>query len=358
MLSINEDFILYLLKEHRDNRRVADELLKMWYRSDVDINKLQSISSFLLNTDLKSSLLNAIAYRLSDNEKIFWGHLLEAIARVYLERMDEQLIPAASKEFFDPIFAGAADQDALQELVACKKLDGFDSRFEKIRSSLQNDILEKRRKHKEKLLDSAKLFKNERLIKEEENAYKELIENYPNDLDIVKLYNEFHDRKARELFKGKSKKTLELLKLEKKWNQAAKVLENEQSDVLNSMIQLAQKEPEQAYNLAVALHNMEQNELALQVLQKIDGNDKHWLEIELLIESERYLDVLNLVQQMERADSVNIESLLAYMYTKARAYYGLGKHEEAVAILKSIVEKRPNYRSAHSLLQQWQRISE
>ncbi len=357
MLSINEDFILYLYQEHKDSRRVADELLKIWYRDDVEINKLKVISNYLINNNLLNSYLNAVAYRIQNNESIFWEHFLESLARVHLEKLELKLIPA-KKEFFDPIFAGAAEQNSLEQLVLCKKLDSFDLRFEKIRNSILQEYEQKKTKTKQRLLDSIELFKNERLMIEEEKAIKELIHEFPDETFAIKLHDEFYERKARSIFKPNKKAQLELLKLEKKWLNSEKQLESEQNEILIAMQKQAELAPEDAYNMAIALRNMEQNELALEVLKFSNAKEKDWLAIELLLESERFIEVLDLIQKIEQKEALNIESLLACLYTKARAFYGLGKHEEAVALLTSIVEKKPNYRSAHSLLQQWQRISE
>ena len=109
-----------------------------------------------------------------------------------------------------------------------------------------------------------------------------------------------------------------------------------------------------AYNLAIGLYFIELYHEALQVIRRApESSAKDWFYLELLLRCGRYLECLDEVNQIELKYSADPESTFAATYIRAQALWGLGQTGSAIELLRSIVDIRPSYRSAHSLLNEW-----
>jgi predicted Zn-dependent protease len=108
--------------------------------------------------------------------------------------------------------------------------------------------------------------------------------------------------------------------------------------------------------LAVALHMMGFNELAIKVLRrhKKTWDTKHkLLHIDFYIASGRYLEALEEAESLMKADPTNSDLLYACLYDMAQAQAGLKDWDRAVAILKALALHRPDYRDVQRLLAKW-----
>jgi tetratricopeptide (TPR) repeat protein len=78
-----------------------------------------------------------------------------------------------------------------------------------------------------------------------------------------------------------------------------------------------------------------------------------WLRAELLVHARRFVEGLEHLKHLEVRYVDDPETSFAVSYLKAQCLQELGQKDAALEILKSIVRVRPNYRSAHALIQEW-----
>ncbi|HEX4926005.1 MAG TPA: hypothetical protein VFV50_18070, partial [Bdellovibrionales bacterium] len=78
-----------------------------------------------------------------------------------------------------------------------------------------------------------------------------------------------------------------------------------------------------------------------------------WLELDLLLETQRYVEVLQQADRLERKYSSDPDASFSAAYARAIALHGLGERTQATTLLEGIVKVRPTYRSAHSMLLKW-----
>jgi hypothetical protein len=81
--------------------------------------------------------------------------------------------------------------------------------------------------------------------------------------------------------------------------------------------------------------------------------ERDWMTLDLLIECRRFVECLVSVDQVEIAHCHDPETTFGAAYIRARALHGLGQDAQAIEILQSIVNIRPNYRSARTLMHEW-----
>ena len=80
---------------------------------------------------------------------------------------------------------------------------------------------------------------------------------------------------------------------------------------------------------------------------------RDWLMAEAYVECHRYLDLLKLIEKIEKQNSYNSDSAYGSIYLKALAYHGLGQTDMAVRLLESLTQVVSGYRSTEALLQEW-----
>jgi thioredoxin-like negative regulator of GroEL len=146
--------------------------------------------------------------------------------------------------------------------------------------------------------------------------------------------------------------------LQRKLQSKADWLSEDQLDnkdlVVKRAIEIAQGDPQLAYDLAIALHMMDFNSEAIEVLDcAVESPATDWLRLELMIRARQFVTALEEANNLELRYAGVPDSSFSVTYARARALYGLGQTETAIDLLKSIVRIRPHYKSAQSLLTEW-----
>jgi hypothetical protein len=74
------------------------------------------------------------------------------------------------------------------------------------------------------------------------------------------------------------------------------------------------------------------------------------LKMELMSLSEKYYDLLTLIEDLEKNYSEEVDFSFGLAYLKALTYYKLKQNSMAVTLLNNLLKIRPDYRSASVLL--------
>ena len=107
-------------------------------------------------------------------------------------------------------------------------------------------------------------------------------------------------------------------------------------------------------SLSLFFYFLEAYDQAFEILHLApDTPEKNWLTLELLIQCRRFVECLAAVDQVELSYAEDPESTFGAAYVRARALRGLGQTSLALEILQGIVNVRPNYRSAQTLIHEW-----
>lgn len=248
--------------------------------------------------------------------------------------------------------------------------EGYDRRFVAEKKSAIENAIKQYDSIKKSLLNKLEYLRANRMINEEEKLIDQLIVMMPENLELKQQKNNFQERWARAIIARKSFESLDTT-----FENPTKPIDTETETIIQAMTQemivACEKNSNLVYDFAIALYFLEQYEVALQILaystpipnlksissfEKTHANDEKsidWFKIELLIKSRRYVESLDFISNIEKKYAADPETSFAGTYAKALTLYGLHQQSTATELLKSIVNIRPNYRSAHSLLQKW-----
>jgi hypothetical protein len=283
--------IKYLFSRNKSPLEIAENLLIKWNAGKLTSEEQFAVILFLLNSNLITKLLEQFSKLLLERQKIPWASFIETLSAsgVTIRRDD-----------IDQILLGAAEENALNELVASKALDKVDARFEKIREDLFPSKRSSRFRPSSAVLElKRKLFDFEKRSSSQE---------------------------ARE----------------------------EQEKLKAHFMDLAKANPEQAYDISVSMHMMGFSETALLALALAqDTEAKTWLQLTLFLESEKYLDALLKCDEIEKSQSDSFKAMTTILYSRALALKGLGQLKDALKTLEQLRGFDPNFYLAHSLLVEW-----
>jgi len=305
----------------------------------------KTIFNFLLQSGYRHSILQLLQQRIQHSLFVPWCVLVETLA--------QNKVPP-SRDLMDAIFTGALEQQGLEDLIQSHSWDDYDGRFQPLREELQERLHEDLNHKKDILKEKLSFLTNHRMIEEEEKVLQLLLRMFPEDSEIQVHSLEFQERWTRNVLARQSQTSHSLKSLINtpvNWSEKELALLNLW---LHEAKNIANNRPEQAYCLCLFFYFLEAYAQAFTVLQLApDSPQKDWLILELLIHCRRFLECLAAIDQVELAYAHNPESTFGASYMRAQALHGLGQTAQAVEILQGIVNIRPNYRSAKTLIHEW-----
>jgi hypothetical protein len=356
-----ETAIRDILINEKDTSRVAEELFG---RMDVDEETLTdertAFTNFLINAGHYEEVIKLYSRWFKKKE----SHSLRSFCYTLNKN------GFTPNETFSNYLFKAKKESAEKLDLWLSDWEGYDRRFAAEKKTAVQSAQKQYDSIKKNLFNKLEYLRANRMINEEEKLIDQLIVMMPENLELKQQKNNFQERWARAIIARKSFESLDTT-----FDNPSRPLDTETETIVlaitQEMIVRSESNSTLVYDFAIALYFLEQYEVALQILAYAspipnlkskssnktnhENNDKSidWFKIELLIKSRRYVESLDFISIIEKKYAADPETSFAGTYAKALTLYGLHQQSTATELLKSIVNIRPNYRSAHSLLQKW-----
>ena len=331
--------------------QICGEILSKYSKTDIlSPNEAESISHFFITLGRFDLLFSFYLSAIRRNALgIFpWGYLAWAAKEHYGE------IPADVIDIIEfALPTQAADLSAHKFEELHDLIPHLDLQVKKTKQNYELEQLQL----KAKLIAQLNHNRLYQLHEQEEQALKQLVKNFPNDMEVRLLHQAHLEKKADEI--------LSRVRAQKKSKPRAPAKDIQNQDSVDFIAKLSDQikslaahyqsaAPEQIYNLSLLCMSFELYDLGFQLLQQAPETFAgEWLKAEILFESGRFLDLLKHLEHIEATVSADPESTFGATYLKAQAYFGLGQKDIAIQMLESLSQRRPSYRSAESLLHQW-----
>lgn len=342
-----------LFQENASVDYVCRELVSKYERSEaVSALEIEGISHLLISFG-RYDLLQKFYLKCLKQRKIASlpvGFFFNCLLKFYPEKIDGKLM-----SLIDGLIDRApSDLTSLQNadlsaysIPLQQRLKNETEAFSKQRNELKVKLIEQ--------LDKHRLYQ---LKDQEELAISQLIKLFPQDIQVSILQQAHLEKKADDILSRIStKKTLVKPKGSShspEDSASAQMLEELKINIEGLGDKMVQDSPEQLYNLAVLAFQFEFYELALSLLEKApETHSSNWLKAEVLYECGRYLDLLKLIEDLEKKPSSNPEDSYGATYLKGLAYYELGQKDLAIRLMSSLARAVPFYRSTEALLREW-----
>lgn len=341
-----ENDISSLLVQIKDTELVADELLKRWIEKPLSSEQGLIIANFLINAGFFPTLINKAIDLLKSNQPVPWAQLAEALG-ASLKGVDESLL----KTLID----GARKQNLLHELTRSERLDSFCPDMIHLRSEDQQLRNKKLELKKKSLLERLDFLRHEGLNERAQSVLEDLIALFPNTPEYPTLLETLQKQWAGDIIENRAGHYWTSRSLRGPLPQ--ELAQDPYVHALTqSAMEMAQKHSNLAYDLSIMMYTMDYYHEALRLLELSPKNPStDWLKLELCLKSRRFVEVLQLCRQLEVTYANDPETSFASSYAAAQAYWELGESVQALQILRKLIEVRPQYASAQSLLREWSR---
>jgi len=317
---------------------------------------LNELYKFLFNAGYYSTLIGFAARHMNRSDyKIPWAFMIDSLA-LSLDEIPGDLVQKL-KEAID-------ESQALQEILIASNLEKI---FPELSQNKNNRVQELELAWHEKkmeMLGQLLSLRAQQLFESEKKCVQLLLKRFPKDADVkkqIRLHQEIHayeiiSRHAQENRAPKSYSLEKFLRSENLNNGVEREFQEILSQINHSILE--QRDglpPEMIYNLVIMLRWFEDWDRAIELLNPLPLTESVlWLRVELLLEARRHLELIETLNEVERLFAHNPETFFAAAYFRAQAYWGLGQKNKALEVLESLLSARPLYRSATSLLREWQ----
>ncbi|NCN39625.1 hypothetical protein GW916_00090, partial [bacterium] len=200
------------------------------------------------------------------------------------------------------------------------------------------------------LLEKFEFLRNQGLDQEARQVLRSLRSGFPEDVELLRMETQFNEELARDVL-------LDFDNVHEETQTYMPVFSKEERAFFDQLRELAKTyladHSEQYLELTYFFMFLEEYESALSMLpmnQNLSFSE-FWLKAELLKQARRYMEALELADEILRNFSGEPESLLETLYFKAEIFSLMKQHAKALELLESITKVRPNYRSSSHLIQ-------
>ncbi|MDE0118444.1 MAG: hypothetical protein OXM55_00350 [Bdellovibrionales bacterium] len=347
MVLVVEKDIQKMLSSGRSPSAIAKNILKKINKGSIpDTPKnFLAVCRFMYQSGLYGFLIKTTISRLQNNQVIPWTFIIEILESQKIS------IPEDKRDFF---IKGILEQDQIAFMLTNHKWDQYYQELKTMRMEKIEQIRRENNREFIRLMEDLEFIQAQGVLKKEGEILKELKKLDPENPEINEKWLQFQEKWGRQLILQKKtglldKKIISSPPLSKK--------EKKQAEKIAKSIKLTlKKNPEKNYDMALLFSFIGYPYIAIQILKDhLNNMSARWLYLDLLLQSEFYLDCLSFLDIMEVQYNEDPDTVFALTYIRAKAYYGLGKKDRAKSILSDLLQVRPNYRLTHHLLKQWEK---
>lgn len=243
------------------------------------------------------------------------------------------------------------------QMMCLAKGQGWQSLYDEVedlKEKARDELQAKIKSIRTLLYEELQTWKSQRLREQELKVLARLKKKFPQDMDIEHDQKVFRENQALEKLQNRIRsKRSQTRSLELPFAN-----ESLPEGLKQALQKAGEENPERFYDLAIFCCFVEDWNWAFHMVRQApESKNRDWLEVEILIKLERFVDVLQALITLETRWAQDPETFFGTAYARAQAFYGLGKKERALEVLESLMASRPTYRQAAELLALWRNPS-
>lgn len=216
----------------------------------------------------------------------------------------------------------------------------------------KQDTITQYESKKKELLASLDFARQQGFKDQRNKILEELKMLYPGDSDVSSAFQSEREHLARSTIHKVFQKKL----AQSDWFPTTTDIDPEiAKKIMKSAKKYLKKKPEFAIDIAIMLYQMDMYAEALLIIDSMKTKTAHtlWYALQISVDGKQYARALSIIDVL-RHRQLNNEHSFSLLYYQALALFGLGQKSEAKQIIANIVKIRPDYRSADSLLLDWE----
>ena len=300
------------------------------------------VCCFLYQAGFYNLIIEIAISRLSKNKVVPWAVVIAVLS------LHKIKIPAAVKKAF---MSGIIKQDQVVSMLGSGSWDAGLPKLARLKAEKVDQIYREKNQKFVQLMEDLQFIQAQGFSEKEKEVLNELKQIEPDNPFIHEQWVQMKEKSARVLLHKRQYSTphqqLPVSRIDAQESQQIQ-------KIVESVKHLMSEQPEKAYDMALFFLFIGHPQWAVSFLKDhLNSFSAEWLYVDLLIQSELYLDCLSFLDKLEAKYADNPEMPFSLAYIRAKAYYGLGQKNRAKNILSDLLAVRPKYRLAQFLLRQW-----
>jgi tetratricopeptide (TPR) repeat protein len=293
---------------------------------------------FLYLSEQYKTFLSALRMEINLEEPFIpWSHLFSVLQKV--NKLNSNMLKAmlGAQTTSPEMGRFRVEQPELVELWAKRK----------------QTIVENYTQKKQELLNSLDFARQQGFKDQRMKVLDELKMLFPNDKEVDVAFHSEREYVARNTINKVFQKRLS----QSDWFASSSDVDPKVARQLLKTARAYIKKNGDAFvvDFATMFYQFEMYSEALKIIDLSKDKSSHilWHALQIAIDGKQYARALSIIDHLRR-EHLNTEHSFSLMYYQALALFGLGQKSEAKQIITNIVRIRPDYRSADSLLLEWE----
>lgn len=213
-------------------------------------------------------------------------------------------------------------------------------------------IIENYKNKKKELLDSLDFARQQGFKEQRAKILDELKKFYPSDKDVDLAFHSEREYVARNTINRVVQKKLS----QNDWYSGINDVDTKTANHLFKKVKAYTKKNGTALlsDFMIMFYHLEMHSEAMKVFDLATEKSPSllWHALQIAIDGKQFASALSMIDLLRR-EYLNSENSFSLLYYQALALFGLGKKSEAKQIIANIVKIRPDFRSADTLLLEW-----
>ncbi|MEC9281077.1 MAG: hypothetical protein VX642_00085 [Bdellovibrionota bacterium] len=332
-----------LLRDIPDRSHIADELIKKWHRGILSPMEAEEVANFLFRLGMHKSLASEIYYQFTKKKAL----PIRACLRLFNLYFTKENL---SNDMTASLYLWSESENQLRDLIRMNQLVENSEKLSELKDlSIREDLgFSKRDLEKQSRALEAHFINEDYDLAQ--SALEKMKEFYPDSQELRDFESRLEFQKALSALKNSEN----IANTPIDFNLIKNNEKNDQKSI-EALIQIGQTQPEWKYDIAIALYAMSEFEKAISILENLENVDAKLFLIKVLIESRRFLESIDYIESLQKDPTFSQHHGMYLQYNRAICLKEIGQDKMAIAILKDILNVKPDYLLAKSLLGRWEK---
>lgn len=324
-----------------------ENFLPFWRARGLSSSDVHIISHFLYNNGAYTELLNFSIENLQRDEPLSWYYLSKTL--ILLE-------PNLQAVLYETLRNYLTDSRKLDEFISSELFDVLFPEEKELKLHQIQQKIQIKERHRQTLLDQIRVFNQSRNYTIEKQTIQKFIKFFPNDRLGQELLQRFETEELQRFFQRYKNEQ------QSAPSSHVEAFTEEEKSILHAYFEQIQltihsnrwSRTENASSYIYFFLFLEDYVHALQLLPFMPNSvSRDWLQLDLLVLNRKFAEALSYIKELEAHFQNEPEFYTAKVYYLAQCFWGLGDRRKAIELMENLIQIKPDYRIASSLLKDW-----
>lgn len=325
----------------------VNSFLPFWRARGLTPSDVNIICNFLFSNGAYKEVLHFNLECLEKDEPVSWFYLGKAL---------KFLVPNIKNPVYEALKNYISDNRKLDEFTVSDLFDTLYPFEGDIKLSQIQRKIQVKERHRQTLLDQIRVFNQSRNFSIEKQTIQKFMKFFPNDKQGKELLKRFETEDLQRFFQRykNERRSVQTLSIETFTDDEKQCLQKYFEQVLLAFETDSFYKHSDINGYIYFFLFLEDYSHALQLIPYMEETSvRDWLHLDLLILNHKYAETLSYMKELELKHQEDPAFYTAKVYYVAQCFWGLGDRRKAIELMENLIQIKPDYRLASSILKDW-----